>query len=143
MFGYRAKCDSITRIIIKPALRRTGVGSRMNPWNPAVGKSISPHSPVHPEAPGLECGRRAALWRKDGKELFYLGLDGKLMAVDMKAGLTIETGAPRVLFQTRIQTVPGNSQYCTTHDGQRFLLADPVERTVITVVVNGTAGLKR
>jgi Tol biopolymer transport system component len=85
------------------------------------------------------------LWRKDGKELFYLSLDGKLMAVDIKAGSTIDAGAPQVLFQTRIQTNPRENQYCATHDGQRFLLAEPVDRTMdaITVVVNWAAGLKR
>jgi Tol biopolymer transport system component len=29
-------------------------------------------------------GGGQALWRKDGRELFYLGLDGKLMAMDVK-----------------------------------------------------------
>src|SRR5439155_24635664 len=32
------------------------------------------------------------LWRKDARELFYLSLDGKLVALDIKAGSTIETG---------------------------------------------------
>jgi Tol biopolymer transport system component len=84
-------------------------------------------------------------WRKDGKELFYLSPDDTLMAVDIKAGSMIETGGPQELFQTRIQTDPGAHQYCVTHDGQRFLLAERVDRTVdaITVVVNWAAGLKR
>jgi hypothetical protein len=67
------------------------------------------------------------------------------MAVDIKPGSTIGAGAPQVLFQTRIQTNPRENQYCATHDGQRFLLAEPVDRTMdaITVVVNWAAGLKR
>jgi len=90
-------------------------------------------------------GGERPLWRKDGKELFYLSLDDKLMAVDIKPGSTIEAGAPQVLFQTHIQTDPTVNQFCATHDGQRFLLAEPVDRTMdaITVMVNWAAGLKR
>src|SRR5262245_3984313 len=42
-------------------------------------------------------------WRRDGKELFFLGLDGKLMAVEVKtADGRFETGPPRALFNTGI-----------------------------------------
>ena len=89
-------------------------------------------------------GGGRAEWRKDGKELFYLSLDGKLMAVDVTVGATLETGAPRELFQTRLRVDPRQDQYCVTRDGQRFLFAEPVESSsVITVVVNWAAGLKR
>lgn len=88
-------------------------------------------------------GGRAA-WRGDGKELFYLGLDGKMMALSVNLGTILETSVPRGLFQTRIRPDPRQDQYCVTHDGQRFLLAEPVETSsVITVVVNWAAGLKR
>jgi len=84
-------------------------------------------------------------WRGDSKELFYLSLDGKLMAVEIKAGSTIETGLPRLLFQTRIRTSGLFDQYQASHDGQRFLLAEPVDEATdaITVVANWTAGLRR
>ncbi len=67
------------------------------------------------------------------------------MAVDIKAGSTIETGLPRLLFQTRIRTSGLFDQYQASHDGQRFLLAEPRDETTdaITVVTNWTAGLKR
>ena len=42
------------------------------------------------------------LWRSDGKELFYLTRDGKLMAVDIRTQPTIEAGVPQRLFQTKI-----------------------------------------
>jgi hypothetical protein len=67
------------------------------------------------------------------------------MAVDMRAASTIETGAPHALFQPRFQSDLVVNEYCVTHDGQRFLLAEPVDRSkaAITVVVNWVAGLKR
>jgi hypothetical protein len=43
--------------------------------------------------------------RRDGKELYYLSLDRKLAAVEVKAtATTFETGRPRELFQTRAAT---------------------------------------
>jgi eukaryotic-like serine/threonine-protein kinase len=90
-------------------------------------------------------GGGQALWRKDGKELFYLSLDGKLMAVDVKVGATIETGLPKVLFQTPLVVSPLDDQYCVTADGRRFLIGEPVGVAAkpITVVLNWTAALKR
>jgi hypothetical protein len=67
------------------------------------------------------------------------------MAVDVKAGATIETGVPKVLFQTPLVASPLNDQYCVTTDGRRFLLGEPLGAAAkpITVVLNWTAGLKR
>ena len=87
-----------------------------------------------------------ARWRSDGKELFYLALDGKLMAVDVRIGSVIETSVPRLLFQTRIAVSGGTDQYAVTGDGKRFLLLEPLEsQTVppITVITNWTSLLKR
>jgi Tol biopolymer transport system component len=90
-------------------------------------------------------GGGQALWRKDGKELFYLTLDGKMMAVSVKVGAAIETGIPKVLFQTRLTVNPRQDQYCVTGDGVRFLFGEPVAEVPnpVTVVLNWTAGLKR
>jgi Tol biopolymer transport system component len=91
-------------------------------------------------------------WSSDGKELFYLSLDGKLMAVDVETAPTFEHRAPRVLFQTPIEgrgpafaLVFG---YDLAPDAKRFLFIERASRTDvdsagITVVLNWTAGLKR
>ena len=50
-------------------------------------------------------------WRKDTRELYYLSLDGKMMAVDINAGARIESGSPRLLFDTRLSVDPVNDQY--------------------------------
>jgi Tol biopolymer transport system component len=86
-----------------------------------------------------------AIWRKDGKELFYLTLDGKLMAVDVKGGAVIETGQPKLLFQTSIRVAPTIDQYCVTGDGKRFLFGEPVEEgeKPMTVVLNWPAAIRR
>ena len=87
-------------------------------------------------------------WRRDGKELFYISADRKLMSVEVKIdGSTFEHSPPTALFGTRVGGIdtPGN-YYAVTSDGQRFLLNSLVAEaayTPITVVLNWTADLKR
>jgi eukaryotic-like serine/threonine-protein kinase len=85
------------------------------------------------------------LWRKDGKELFYLTMDGKLMAAEVKSGAALQTGIPQMLFQSRTTVSPIYIQYCATADGKKFLIRDPAGEDVapFTVVLNWTAALKR
>jgi len=89
-------------------------------------------------------------WRRDGKELFYLAPDGKLMAAAVKAGTNFEAGKPEALFQTRIfglgPSARYSQQYDLTADGQRFLINEglsDLNSAPITVVLNWTAGLKK
>jgi eukaryotic-like serine/threonine-protein kinase len=85
-----------------------------------------------------------AHWRKDVKELFYLDLNGKLMAVDVTTDPSFVASAPRPLFQTSILVNPVVDQYAVTGDGRRFILGTPLgEEEPITVMLNWTAGLKR
>jgi Tol biopolymer transport system component len=88
------------------------------------------------------------LWSRDGKELYYVDADRKLMAVEIKAnGTTAQLGAAKVLFPVRIglARATGGFAYDVSKDG-RFLIPTPVESTAsvpITVVQNWTAGLKK
>ncbi len=69
-------------------------------------------------------GGSQPLWRKDGKELFYLTLNAKLMVVDVKSGASLETSNPRLLFQAPVEGNPVLGQYAVTGDGQRFLMIE-------------------
>jgi len=85
-------------------------------------------------------------WRADGKELFYIAPDRTLMAVDVNAGSTFETSAPKRLFATQVNNYTAPNRYVVTADGQHFLINSPVgetNQTPITVVLNWTSGLKR
>jgi hypothetical protein len=86
-------------------------------------------------------------FRADGQELFYIGLDAKLMAVPiaLTEGGEPDLGAPVALFQTRIAggpiLVPGplRHQYAVARDGQRFLINVVTEEAVtspITLVLH-------
>jgi hypothetical protein len=83
-------------------------------------------------------------WQGDGRELFYMSADGKMMAVEVKAGPTFRAGIPRALFETN---VPDRfASFAVTRDGQRFLIPTPMVGTTsapATVVINWTAGIKR
>jgi eukaryotic-like serine/threonine-protein kinase len=85
------------------------------------------------------------LWRKDGKELFYLTLDGNLSAVSVNAGSNVQSGAPRVLFQPPVRVNPNQTEYCAIGDGKRFIFREPIDASAepITVMLNWNAGLKR
>jgi Tol biopolymer transport system component len=87
-------------------------------------------------------GGTAPRWRGDGRELFYLAPNGKMMAVDVKAGQAFDVGTPTALFQIP----PGATVGDVTPDGKRFLLVTPVGPSAsapFTVVLSWTVGLKK
>ena len=80
-------------------------------------------------------------WRKDGKELYYLSLDGKLMAVNITSDTKIDSDFPRVLFDTALSVRGDVRQYEVTPDGERFLFLKPLAENSpapISVVLNWT-----
>ncbi len=94
-------------------------------------------------------GGRLPRWSRDGKELFFIGADRKLMVVQVKSdlgreGASFEVGVPQPLFDTRLGYNEG-LWYDVSDDG-RFLLPVPVEHAadgLVTVVLNWQAGLKK
>ena len=92
-------------------------------------------------------------WRGDGKELFYVAADGKMMAVPIKTGsgpkASLEPGTPVPLFDSHISATGAASmlfQYDVTSNGMRFLI-NTVNGTQasspFTVLVNWSAGPKK
>lgn len=65
------------------------------------------------------------MWSRDGKEIFYAALDGRLMAVPVSAGATFSSGKPQPLFQTSLRLNNVSRQYAVSADGQRFLMVVP------------------
>jgi len=61
-------------------------------------------------------------WRPDGKELYYIAPDFKLMAVAVVVqGASFSPGTPAALFQTHITQATNRQQYDVARDG-RFLI---------------------
>jgi Tol biopolymer transport system component len=101
-------------------------------------------------------GGQAPRWRADGKEMFFVAPDGKMMAVPVNAKTgakpTFEAGVPVALFATSmLSTGEGlrpQYQYDVTADGSRFLIAHRVNSAAptvptLTVVTNWLAGLEK
>jgi len=90
-------------------------------------------------------------WRRDGKELFYIAPDGKLMAAEVNSHAEFHAGIPRPLFDTRLVSstatvgVADVFWWDVSPDGKKFLVEMTAEESTgnpITVVLNWTAGLK-
>ena len=78
-------------------------------------------------------GGRRPRWRLDGRELFYVGAENRLMAVSIGQGRSgLEAGPPRALFR-----MPSDAPYEPSPDGQRFLVTTVVsEASPITIILN-------
>jgi serine/threonine protein kinase/dipeptidyl aminopeptidase/acylaminoacyl peptidase len=92
-------------------------------------------------------GGQQPSWRSDGRELYYLSADGKLMAVEVKPGGIFEALAPRALFDLApVRAIGGASSYAVTAAGDRFLFVTAREEAAslqFTVVVNWAAEVKK
>ena len=135
---------------------RTGVGWRTCRMNRGGMRSMCGHSAE--TSSGTSAGGQwqvstsggiSPRWRADGKELYYIAPDGKLMAAPITAkAATIEPGMPVALFQTRIYgggtDINVGTSYDVSGDG-RFLIDTVLEDAAspITLLQNWTAGLKK
>ncbi len=81
-------------------------------------------------------------WRPDGRELFYIALDGRLMAapIQVPADGQLVVGMPVPLFATHVGRVLSiGAQYIVSSDGQRFLMNTFVQDaspTTIRLILN-------
>jgi serine/threonine protein kinase len=96
-------------------------------------------------------------WRRDGKELFYVAPDNRMMAapihVSAEEGRTLSPDPPVALFPSRLTTgntggagFSSRAQYAVAPDGRFLLLnvsADETSGSPITIVQNWTATLKK
>lgn len=94
-------------------------------------------------------GGQEPKWRQDGKELFYLSADGKMMAVEVKTGASFEASSPVALFQThRRQPVSAQDvfSYDVSGDGQRFLIntkMDEANAAPLAITLNWASDLEK
>jgi serine/threonine protein kinase/Tol biopolymer transport system component len=110
--------------------------------------------PLSPDRTGQQLvsnrGGNLPLWRRDGKELFYVQPPNSAMAVDVTTGSEFRSSQPRELFALpgTPPTVFGQGYpWGVTADGSRFLLnllaSENAQQIPISVVLNWTAGLKK
>ena len=88
-------------------------------------------------------------WRRNGREIFYVARDARMMAAPWIADSgSLNAGEPRALFQTPIvaDAIGASLEYAVTADAQRFLIATPASESLVfpaTVVLNWAAKLER
>jgi Tol biopolymer transport system component len=78
-------------------------------------------------------------WRRDGREIFFLSPDGKLMSVEVKGSSALDFGPPRTIFQTAVRMADVFVPYGVSRDGRRFLVNTPLqesEATTLKVILN-------
>lgn len=86
-------------------------------------------------------------WRRDGKELFYISPDHKMMAAEIsEQGSGISFGKATALFSVDLAPAPGGRMYAVGPRGQEFLAITVVGGTGpqgVTLMVNWPALLKK
>lgn len=94
-------------------------------------------------------GGQEPRWRQDGKELFYLSAEGKMMAVAVATGASFKAGSPAALFQTyRRQPVSFLDvfSYDVSGDGQKFLIitkVDEANAAPLSVLLNWASEIEK
>jgi len=87
------------------------------------------------------------VWNKNGKEIFYLAPDKKLMSVDVTStGTSFEQGIPKPLFTTDVDSYVSINRFVVSKDGRRFLINTSVEginAKPIMVILHWTAEIKK
>jgi Tol biopolymer transport system component len=103
---------------------------------------VSPFPRLGERVRATQVGASSPRWSRDGRELFYLTADRRLVAVPVRAGASLGLGAPRTLFA--LQGKYGWASYDVAHDG-RFLAIVPDalgSDQPLTVVVDGLAAAR-
>jgi Tol biopolymer transport system component len=91
-------------------------------------------------------GGWAPRWRRDdGKELFFLALDGWMMSAGIEMSKGFQPTEPRRLFQTGLRRTIDRHTYAVTRDGKRFLfpVLEAQSSRPITIVVNWLASVQK
>ena len=84
------------------------------------------------------------IWSRDGREIFFLALDGKVMSVPVTIAPRFTSSVPRELFQANSDILYNHNSYEPSADGQRFIVATytGTELPTLAVVLNWTQMLR-
>jgi len=86
------------------------------------------------------------VWSRDGRELYFVGSDRRMMASEVKSGEKFEASVPRPLFDSHTESLNRMTHGFDVSKDGRFLIPAPVTQSAsapITLVVNWTAAFKR
>ncbi len=113
----------------------------VRPWDAKTGRPGTGSLSVVSKG-GARSG--GAVWRREGKELYYLSLDGSMMAVDVTVGSTFSAQTPHALFKI---DAPNLFFFDVSADGSRFVMPLPEKPVAMMapfkVILNWTSTLKK
>ena len=122
--AYQSDESGRTEVYVRPFPASSGGGGQ---WLVSNGGGVGPR------------------WRRDGKELFFISQDRRVMAVEVNASPSFKAGIPKPLFGVPLIST-ALPIWDVSADGQRFLNHATPEGTgvaPITIVTNWQAGLKK
>jgi eukaryotic-like serine/threonine-protein kinase len=132
---------------------KSGVFSPDGRWiaymSNATGRSevyVRPFPVREGEFPISRDGGRNPRWREDGRELFFVSLDGMLMAARIETAKGLQATVPQALFDASSISLETNVYYDAARDGQRFLIPSRLNApgfAPITVVLNWPETLRK
>jgi Tol biopolymer transport system component len=78
------------------------------------------------------------VWRTDGRELYFLSLDGYMMAASSMLNRAVSIGEPKRLFPVAVKYIRLGAQFAVDAAGETFYVNSPVSsrRDAVTVVLN-------
>ena len=78
------------------------------------------------------------IWSRNGREIFFLGLDGKVMSTPVAIAPRFTSGVPHALFQANADILYVHNSYEPSADGQRFIVATyaGAQAPPLAVIVN-------
>jgi Tol biopolymer transport system component len=84
-------------------------------------------------------------WSRDGKEIYYIAPDRKMMAVPVRSGATLDAGQPQALFNSHLSVTDLNARFDVSKDGRFLIPVEPEQSNAnpLTVIVNWPATLRK
>jgi Tol biopolymer transport system component len=84
-------------------------------------------------------------WSRDGRALYYIAPDLKMMRVSVQAGEVFEAGIPEPIFAVTLRPITTGNRYLLAADGNFLLLSSLREKSTppTTIVLNWIAELGR
>jgi hypothetical protein len=110
------------------------------------------HSGWRWQVAGIDTRGVSPRWNGNGKELFYVALDGTVMSVEVDGSNGVfQSGIPKPLFKPKGVTQQSNdlAYWDASSDGKKFIFAASSSASAtappprFTVVLNWQAGLKK
>jgi Tol biopolymer transport system component len=104
---------------------------------------VSPFPPTGEKIRISPTGGYEARWSRDGKELFYVSADGRVMAVPIQTSPALRIGTPVSLFQIDVKRPWAEFDVSSTGRFLAVVTESRASQQPLTVVLNWTAGVAR